>query len=49
MFESRLLDALSRVHPAVPVLIFVPAIVLMTAWSLSQLSVLETAGLILAG
>ncbi len=49
MFESRLLDALSRVHPAVPVLIFVPAIVLMTAWSLSQVSVLETAGLILAG
>ena len=29
MFESRLLDALSRVHPAVPVLIFVPAIVAM--------------------
>ena len=24
MFESRVLDALSRVHPVVPVLIFVP-------------------------
>ena len=29
MFASPLLDALSRVHPAVPVVIFVPAIVLM--------------------
>ena len=27
MFDSRLLDALSRVHPAVPVVIFLPAIV----------------------
>lgn len=29
MFESSLLDRLSRVHPAVPVIIFVPAIVLL--------------------
>jgi sterol desaturase/sphingolipid hydroxylase (fatty acid hydroxylase superfamily) len=29
MFESDLLDKLSRVHPAVPVVIFVPAIVVM--------------------
>jgi dihydroceramide fatty acyl 2-hydroxylase len=49
MFESRLLDALSRVHPAVPVLIFTPAIVLLAAWSLSQQSVLGTAGLVVAG
>jgi Sterol desaturase len=28
MFENRLLDALSRVHPMVPPLIFVPAIVI---------------------
>jgi len=28
MFENRLLDSLSRVHPAVPPVIFVPAIVL---------------------
>ena len=39
MFESRLLDALSRVHPAVPVIIFVPAIIAMSAWALSHLSV----------
>src|SRR5258708_1226122 len=49
MFESRVLDALSRVHPAVPILIFLPAIVLMAAWSLSEISVLGTAGLVLAG
>jgi sterol desaturase/sphingolipid hydroxylase (fatty acid hydroxylase superfamily) len=49
MFESRFLDALSRVHPAVPVLIFVPAIVLMGAWGLSQISVLSMVLLILAG
>jgi hypothetical protein len=35
MFESRVLDALSRVHPAVPVLIFLPAIVALFAWALS--------------
>ena len=34
MFDSRTLDALSRVHPAVPVIIFVPAIVAMGAWAL---------------
>jgi sterol desaturase/sphingolipid hydroxylase (fatty acid hydroxylase superfamily) len=49
MFESRLLDALSRVHPAVPILIFLPAIALMGAWSLSQVSLLATAGLVLGG
>jgi dihydroceramide fatty acyl 2-hydroxylase len=49
MFESRILDALSRVHPVVPILIFVPAILLMGAWSLSQLSVPSTVILVLAG
>jgi dihydroceramide fatty acyl 2-hydroxylase len=49
MFESRLLDALSRVHPAVPVLVFTPAIVLLAVWSLSQISLLGTVGLIAAG
>jgi sterol desaturase/sphingolipid hydroxylase (fatty acid hydroxylase superfamily) len=39
MFDSRVLDALSRVHPAVPALIFVPAIAGMTAWGLSDLGV----------
>ena len=29
MFESRLLDACSRVHPAVPVILFLPAIAIL--------------------
>jgi dihydroceramide fatty acyl 2-hydroxylase len=29
MFDSRLLDACSRVHPAVPVILFLPAIVVL--------------------
>ncbi len=49
MFDSRLLDALSRVHPAVPVLIFTPAIVAMTAWGLSSQSVPVMVGLFVAG
>jgi len=49
MFESRTLDALSRVHPAVPVLIFVPAIVLLTRWGLESLSVAELVGFAAAG
>jgi dihydroceramide fatty acyl 2-hydroxylase len=49
MFESRLLDALSRVHPAVPVLIFVPVILLLASWELSHRSVLALAGLIVVG
>jgi dihydroceramide fatty acyl 2-hydroxylase len=39
MFESRLLDALSRVHPSVPVIVFLPAITALTVWSLSEASV----------
>jgi dihydroceramide fatty acyl 2-hydroxylase len=39
MFDSKLLDVLSRVHPAVPLLIFVPVIVLLGAWGLSRVSV----------
>jgi sterol desaturase/sphingolipid hydroxylase (fatty acid hydroxylase superfamily) len=49
MFESRLLDFFSRVHPAVPVLIFVPVIVAMAAWSLAQVSLLATLGLCAGG
>ncbi len=49
MFESRVLDALSRVHPAVPVIIFLPAIAGMTAWALSELSVAAVAALFVAG
>ena len=29
MFESRFLDACSRVHPSVPVILFLPAIVVL--------------------
>src|SRR4029077_4138267 len=49
MFDSRVLDALSRVHPAVPVIIFLPAIVAMFAWSLSNASVATSIGLVAAG
>jgi dihydroceramide fatty acyl 2-hydroxylase len=49
MFDSRLLDALSRVHPAVPVAIFAPAIVLLLAWGLESVSVPAVAGLAVAG
>jgi dihydroceramide fatty acyl 2-hydroxylase len=49
MFESRVLDALSRVHPLVPVLIFAPGIVLLGAWSLSRVSALGTMGLAAGG
>ena len=49
MFESNVLDRLSRVHPAVPVIIFAPAIVALCAWSLSRVSVGTTALLMVAG
>jgi sterol desaturase/sphingolipid hydroxylase (fatty acid hydroxylase superfamily) len=49
MFESRLLDALSRVHPAVPVLVFVPVIVGLAAWELSFKSAAETAAVAAGG
>ena len=49
MFESRLLDALSRVHPVVPLIIFVPRIVLLEAWGLSNVSVPVAIGLLIAG
>ena len=43
MFESKLLDKLSRVHPAVPVIIFAPAItafVVVAAINMSALPVI---------
>jgi dihydroceramide fatty acyl 2-hydroxylase len=49
MFESRVLDALSRVHPVVPVLIFVPVIVALSAWELSHKGPAVLVGLIAAG
>lgn len=49
MFESKLLDFFSRVHPSVPVIIYVPAIVAMEVWSLSKISVLVSIGLFAGG
>ena len=49
MFESRVLDSLSRVHPAVPVIIFVPVIVVLAAWGLQTLSILVAVALAAAG
>ena len=49
MFESRLLDKLSRVHPAVVPAIFVPAITVFAALALKRLSVLEAIGYALGG
>ncbi len=49
MFESRTLDALSRVHPAVPVVIFLPAIAGMLAWGLEDLGVAAVLGAAVGG
>ncbi|HEY8304046.1 MAG TPA: fatty acid hydroxylase, partial [Solirubrobacteraceae bacterium] len=49
MFESRLLDAFSRVHPSVPILIFLPAIVALAAWELSFRGLPATLGLMAVG
>ncbi|HEY3758223.1 MAG TPA: sterol desaturase family protein [Solirubrobacteraceae bacterium] len=49
MFESRLLDFFSRVHPLVPLLVFVPVIVGMAVWGLAQVSVLAMIALAVGG
>jgi len=49
MFESRLLDAFSRVHPAVPVAIFAPAIAVLAVWALEDVSAWALLGLAAAG
>ncbi len=49
MFESRWLDALSRVHPAVVVAIFAPAALLLGAWGLEKVSLLGMLGLAAGG
>jgi dihydroceramide fatty acyl 2-hydroxylase len=49
MFESRLLDSLSRVHPIVPLVIFAPAVAALAAWALSRQSVAVSAGLAVGG
>ena len=49
MFESEVLDRLSRVHPAVPVVIFVPAIGILASFAFARLSPLAAIGLTLLG
>jgi dihydroceramide fatty acyl 2-hydroxylase len=49
MFESDLLDRLSRVHPVVPLIIFVPAIVALFSLGQSGKAPLEVASLMLGG
>src|SRR5688572_24928574 len=50
MFDSDILDRLSRVHPMVPVLIFVPAIVAaFTVGARGEPTTIQVVGLVLAG
>lgn len=49
MFESRLLDFFSRVHPAVPVIVFVPVIAVMLVWSLDETSFGITVAMVVGG
>jgi sterol desaturase/sphingolipid hydroxylase (fatty acid hydroxylase superfamily) len=49
MFESDWLDRLSRVHPAVPVLIFLPAVVLLLAHAAGRLATAELVAAIAGG
>jgi len=49
MFDSDLLDFFSRVHPAVPVVIFVPSITVLTVWGLSRITLLGFLGLFICG
>jgi dihydroceramide fatty acyl 2-hydroxylase len=49
MFESRVLDFFSRVHPTVPLLVFVPVIAGMAVWGLGEVSVAATIGLAAGG
>jgi dihydroceramide fatty acyl 2-hydroxylase len=49
MFESNLLDRLSRVHPMVPLAIFGPAIAVLFALGQEGTPPVEVAGLLLAG
>lgn len=49
MFESDLLDFFSRVHPAVPVVIFAPAIAALVYWALEGLAAGPFVGLFFAG
>jgi dihydroceramide fatty acyl 2-hydroxylase len=49
MFESRLLDRFTRVHPVVPVLIYAPVILVLTVLAVGRDGWWDTAGLALVG
>src|SRR5215218_2586605 len=49
MFESGLLDRFTRVHPTVPVLIYLPVIAALFLTGAGRLGVLTAAGLLLGG
>jgi dihydroceramide fatty acyl 2-hydroxylase len=49
MFESRFLDRFTRVHPVVPVLLFLPAIAVLLVTGAGRIGALEAIGLALAG
>jgi dihydroceramide fatty acyl 2-hydroxylase len=49
MFESRLLDACSRVHPPVPVILFLPAIVALLVVGMGRAGTLAAVALALGG
>ena len=49
MFQSRLLDRFTRVHPLVPVLIYGPIIILLLVLAVERDGWWDTAGLVLIG
>src|SRR5919108_798127 len=49
MFQSRLLDRFTRVHPVVPVVIYAPVIVVMLVLAVSRDGWWDTLGLALVG
>src|SRR6476469_6747329 len=49
MFERRWLDALTRVHPAVPALIFAPAIAILLVIGVGNVGLGKGAGLVAVG
>ena len=49
MFDSELLDRLSRVHPTVPLFIFIPAIAVLFGLGQQNTPALQAIGLLLGG
>src|ERR1700745_2638047 len=49
MFESRWLDACSRMHPSVPVVLFAPAIAILLTLGIERVGVLAAVAWVLGG